>query len=60
MPANIQGLNVIQPQQADSQSQYLLSADIAAQLDLWTNLSFDADESSLSRPKTMKKLTEKM
>jgi len=56
MPANIQGLNVIQPQQADSQSQYLLSADIAAQLDLWTNLSFDADESSLSRPKNDEKI----
>ena len=56
MPANIQGLNVIQPQQADSQSQYLLSADIAAQLDLWTNLSFDADESSLSRPKNNEKI----
>jgi len=55
MPANIQGLNIIQPQQADSQSQYLLSADIAAQLDLWTNLSFDADESSLSRPRSDEK-----
>lgn len=54
MPANIQGLNIIQPQQADSQSQDLLSAqafpDISAQLDLWTNLTFDTDEGSLSRP----------
>lgn len=53
MPANIQGLNIVQPQQASSDSQDLLSGqafpDISAQLDLWTNLSFDTDESSFSR-----------
>lgn len=53
MPANIQGLNIVQPQQASSDSQDLLSGqtfpDISAQLDLWTNLSFDNEEASLSR-----------
>ncbi|KAJ3563549.1 hypothetical protein NP233_g8873 [Leucocoprinus birnbaumii] len=53
MPANIQGLNIVQPQQVSSDSQDLLSAqafpDISAQLDLWTNLTFDTDEGSLTR-----------
>lgn len=53
MPANIQGLNIVQPQQSSSDSQDLLSGqafpDISAQLDLWTNLTFDTDEGSLSR-----------
>lgn len=51
--ANIQGLNIVQPQQAPSDSQDLLSgqtfSDISAQLDLWTNLTFDTDDGSLSR-----------
>ncbi|KAF9452768.1 hypothetical protein P691DRAFT_627046, partial [Macrolepiota fuliginosa MF-IS2] len=53
MSANIQGLNIIQPQQSSSDAQDLLSGqafpDISAQLDLWTNLTFDTDEGSLSR-----------
>lgn len=53
MPANIQGLNIVQPQQVSSDSQDLLSSqafpDISAQLDLWTNLTFDTDEGSLPR-----------
>lgn len=51
--ANIQGLNIVQPQQPPSDSQDLLSGqafpDISAQLDLWTNLTFDTDDGSLSR-----------
>lgn len=53
MPANIQGLNIVQPQQASPDSQDLLSSqafpDISAQLDLWTNLTFDTDEGPLPR-----------
>jgi hypothetical protein len=53
MPANLKGLNIVQPQQAPSDSQDLLSGqsfpDISAQLDLWTNLTFDMDENSPSR-----------
>ncbi|KAF5351791.1 hypothetical protein D9756_007637 [Leucocoprinus leucothites] len=62
MPANIQGLNIVQPQQASSDSQDLLSGqafpDISAQLDLWTNLTFDTDEGSLSRPDDNKNVEE--
>ena len=51
-PTNLQGLNVVLPQQPHnsnvSDSQDLLSApsypDLAAQLDLWTNLAFESDE----------------
>ena len=51
-PTNLQGLNIVQPQQPHnsniSDSQDLLSApsypDLAAQLDLWTNLAFESDE----------------
>jgi len=51
-PSNLQGLNVVRPVQPHnpllSDSQDLLSAppfpDLAAQLDLWTNLSFESDE----------------
>lgn len=46
-PANIQGLNIVHPQiQTDSHD--LLSGqpypDLSAQLDLWTNLTFESDE----------------
>ncbi|KXN90966.1 Regulatory protein cys-3 [Leucoagaricus sp. SymC.cos] len=62
MSANIQGLNIVQPQQASSDSQDLLSAqafpDISAQLDLWTNLTFDTDEGSIPRTDEEPKNTE--
>lgn len=51
VPSNLQGLNIVHPAQPHnnlSDSQDLLSAphfpDLAAQLDLWTNLSFESDE----------------
>jgi hypothetical protein len=53
MPANLKGLNVVQPQQASSDSQDLLSGqsfpDISAQLDLWTNLTFDVEDNNPTR-----------
>lgn len=53
MAPNLKGLNIVRPQQAPSDSQDLLSGqsfpDISAQLDLWTNLTFDVDENSPSR-----------
>jgi len=49
--SNLQGLNIVhpaQPHSSVSDSQDLLSAppypDLTAQLDLWTNLSFESDE----------------
>lgn len=45
-PSNLQGLNIVQPVQESSDSQDLLAyPDLSAQLDLWTNLTFDSDES---------------
>jgi len=52
VPSNLQGLNIVHPAQPHnplvSDSQDLLSAppfpDLTAQLDLWTNLSFESDE----------------
>ena len=45
-PSNLQGLNIVHPQQDSSDSQDLLAyPDLSAQLDLWTNLTFDSDES---------------
>lgn len=51
-PSNLQGLNIVHPAQPHnlsvSDSQDLLSVppypDLTAQLDLWTNLSFESDE----------------
>jgi hypothetical protein len=50
-PTNLQGLNIVhpaQPHSSVSDSQDLLSVppypDLTAQLDLWTNLSFESDE----------------
>ena len=44
-PSNLQGLNIVQPAQESSDSQDLLAyPDLSAQLDLWTNLTFDSDE----------------
>lgn len=49
-PSNLQGLNIVRPplHSSRSDSQDLLSAppypDLTAQLDLWTNLSFESDE----------------
>lgn len=52
-PTNIQGLNIVHPQiQTDSHD--LLSGqpypDLSAQLDLWTNLTFESDEPLNARP----------
>ncbi|RDB25503.1 hypothetical protein Hypma_007520 [Hypsizygus marmoreus] len=51
MAPNLQGLNIVHPVQAHSDSHDLLSGqaypDLSAQLDLWTNLAFDCDEKSL-------------
>jgi hypothetical protein len=52
VPSNLQGLNIVHPVQPHnssvSDSQDLLSTppypDLTAQLDLWTNLSFESDE----------------
>ncbi|KIK09837.1 hypothetical protein K443DRAFT_671152 [Laccaria amethystina LaAM-08-1] len=53
MPPNLQGLNIVLPPQAQSDAHDLLSVqsypDLAAQLDLWTNLTFDSDEPLGSR-----------
>jgi Basic region leucine zipper len=44
-PSNLQGLNVVQLPQESSDSQDLLAyPDLSAQLDLWTNLTFDSDD----------------
>ncbi|KAF8813906.1 hypothetical protein BYT27DRAFT_7083760 [Phlegmacium glaucopus] len=44
-PSNLQGLNIVHPRQEASDSQDLLAyPDLSAQLDLWTNLTFDSDE----------------
>jgi len=46
MPASsLHGLNIVHPRQDASDSQDLLAyPDLSAQLDLWTNLTFDSDE----------------
>jgi hypothetical protein len=48
-PHNIQGLNIVHPPPAPSDSHDLLTGpsypDLSAQLDLWTHLAFDSDES---------------
>lgn len=53
MPPNLQGLNIVLPPQSQSDAHDLLSGqsypDLAAQLDLWTNLTFDSDEPLGSR-----------
>ncbi|KAF8893459.1 hypothetical protein BD779DRAFT_1506380 [Infundibulicybe gibba] len=50
-PSNLQGLNIVHPIQSHADSQDLLSGppfpDLSAQLDLWTNLAFDSDDTSL-------------
>jgi len=44
-PSNLQGLNIVQHLQESPDSQDLLAyPDLSAQLDLWTNLTFDSDE----------------
>jgi hypothetical protein len=49
-PSNLQGLNIVQPPQESSDSQDLLAyPDLSAQLDLWTNLTFDSDETYAHR-----------
>jgi len=49
-PSNLHGLNIVQPAQESSNSQDLLAyPDLSAQLDLWTNLTFDSDESYAHR-----------
>jgi len=46
-PSNLQGLNIIHPPQEFSDSQDLLAyPELSAQLDLWSNLTFDSDETS--------------
>ncbi|KAF8647134.1 hypothetical protein AX16_006965 [Volvariella volvacea WC 439] len=55
MPANnLQGLNIVHPVPPHGDAQDLLSGppfpDLSAQLDLWTNLSFDSEESPITRP----------
>lgn len=52
MPPNLQGLNIVHPAQAHTDSHDLLSGqsypDLSAQLDLWTNLSFESDDGPLN------------
>ena len=44
-PSNLEGLNIIHPPQEFSDSQdILVYPELSAQLDLWTNLTFDSDE----------------
>ena len=49
-PYNLQGLNIVHPPQEFPDSQDLLAyPDLSAQLDLWSNLNFDFDETYLHR-----------
>ena len=49
-PSNLQGLNIVHPPQEFSDSQDLLAyPELSAQLDLWTNLTFDSDEPYANR-----------
>ncbi|KAF8348251.1 hypothetical protein F5887DRAFT_952849 [Amanita rubescens] len=46
-PANLQGLNIVLPTSPEGDARDLIGhpyPDLAAQLDLWTNLAFDSDE----------------
>ncbi len=46
-PANLQGLNIVLPTSPAGDARDLIGhpyPDLAAQLDLWTNLAFDSDE----------------
>ena len=61
-PSNLQGLNIVQP--APPQNPYLSDQDLlsvppfpdlTAQLDLWTNLSFQSDEPLVSRKEAGKR-----
>lgn len=61
-PPNLQGLNIVHPTvQADSHD--LLSGqpypDLSAQLDLWTNLTFENDDPLSSRPSVEDKYARK-
>lgn len=50
-PASLQGLNIVHPALPAGDSRDLVGQpypDLAAQLDLWTNLAFDSDEASKS------------
>lgn len=44
-PSNLQGLNIVHPPQESGSQDLLAYPDLSAQLDLWTNLTFDSDES---------------
>ena len=52
-PSNLQGLNIVHPPQELSDSQDVLDLlaypELSAQLDLWTNLTFDSDETYAHR-----------
>ena len=49
-PSNLQGLNIVHPPQEFSDSQDLLGyPELSAQLDLWTNLTFDSEETYAHR-----------
>ena len=57
-PSNLQGLNIVHPPQEFSDSQDLLAyPELSAQLDLWTNLTFDSDEPYAHRHGDAKSLT---
>ncbi|KAF4567305.1 hypothetical protein EYR40_006302 [Pleurotus pulmonarius] len=45
-PSNLQGLNIVHPMTSDSDSQDLIPPypELAAQLDLWANITFDNEE----------------
>ncbi|KAF8629147.1 hypothetical protein AX17_005733 [Amanita inopinata Kibby_2008] len=50
-PPNLQGLNVVLPHPSAADSHDLIGQpypDLSAQLDLWTNLAFDSDESPIN------------
>lgn len=59
-PSNLQGLNIVRPAQDAADSHDLLLGqgypDLTAQLDLWTNLSFDSEEPLHSRHTEHKKV----
>jgi hypothetical protein len=49
-PSNLQGLNIVHPPQEFSDSQDLLAyPELSAQLDLWSHLTFDSDETYAHR-----------
>ena len=59
-PSNLQGLNIVRPVQDAGDSHDLLHGqgypDLTAQLDLWTNLTFDSEEPLHSRHTEHKKV----